>query len=714
MIPVVTNSGKTYEDTYKIQFDTNNSTGSTISKNYEIGSTLGTLPTPNKTGYKLTGWYTNTAGGSQVSSSTIVTSNATYYAQWVANTDTKYTVKHWEQNITGNANSHDSQNYTLKDQENLTGTTAASVTPNVKSYTGFTSPSTQKVTIAADGSTNVNYYYTRNQYNVALTYDEGISSVTGAGNYYYEQSVTINASVKNNYNWVSWTGTSTISNVQKTFTMPAQNVELTAHTVKKEGTVKIKYIDMNSQQEISPAETKTGYVGNSYTTSSKTITDYQFIKVVGNESGTFTTSETEVTYYYAKKCKITVQYIDIYTKNSISENLVIDGYEGKEYSTKAKSIDNYTFLSSTNNTSGKMPRNGDTITFTYGKITKIQVFYIDETTNDTISEPKEIIGYVGKEYNIKPIYVEGYKYSQSTTNSSGIMTENTIQIYFKYLKQYGVSIRYVDINTNEEIEDSKNYEYTINTNYDVTKDYHNIDSYTFIKDSGNTTGTLTNENVDIVYYYAYNSKLIMNFYNIKTNEKISSHEIVSGYEEKEYKLFPKEITGYVLIKADNTSGKMSRTDTKVDFYYAKKLAIKLTIYNNKTQKQIQQIDIDAYEGKKYNLLDYFNDEDYKFVSSNIDLEGEFSSENTDIQMYFESVKSDNQANSDNTDSDNTTNSTPSNTTNNTNTTNTTNSIKIDTTKSNTTLPKTGKSVLTLSIVSIIITILIFIIKRMVY
>ena len=32
------------------------------------------------------------------------------------------------------------ENYTLAETENLTGTTGATVTPNVKEYTGFTSP----------------------------------------------------------------------------------------------------------------------------------------------------------------------------------------------------------------------------------------------------------------------------------------------------------------------------------------------------------------------------------------------------------------------------------------------------------------------------------------------------------------------------------------------------------------------------------------------
>ena len=60
-----------------------------VSKTY--GTTLGTLPTPTRTGYTFKGWYTAASGGTQISTSTAVpAANTTYYAQWTANTYTVY------------------------------------------------------------------------------------------------------------------------------------------------------------------------------------------------------------------------------------------------------------------------------------------------------------------------------------------------------------------------------------------------------------------------------------------------------------------------------------------------------------------------------------------------------------------------------------------------------------------------------------------------
>ena len=84
------------------------------------------------------------------------------------NPNTQYKVQHWQQKLNGNAAQHNSTNYTLADTDNLTGTTDTQVSPAVKSYVGFTAPAKQTVTISGDGSTVVNYYYTRNPESVQL------------------------------------------------------------------------------------------------------------------------------------------------------------------------------------------------------------------------------------------------------------------------------------------------------------------------------------------------------------------------------------------------------------------------------------------------------------------------------------------------------------------------------------------------------------------
>lgn len=57
----------------------------------------------------------------------------------------------------------------------------------------------------------------------------GIQNVSGAGDYTVGQNVTVNATVSTGYHWKNWTGTYGTTTKQYTFTMPAQNVTLTAN-----------------------------------------------------------------------------------------------------------------------------------------------------------------------------------------------------------------------------------------------------------------------------------------------------------------------------------------------------------------------------------------------------------------------------------------------------------------------------------------------------
>lgn len=216
-----------------------------------------TLNNPVREGYVFEGW-TGT-GITGTSSEVIITRGSkgdrTYTAKWKSTT-ASYTVNHWKQNINSDASKHDSSNYTLADTETLAGTTDTTVRPSVKNYEGFTAPSVQTVTINGNGSTVVNYYYTRNKYtiaNVDVTIGNGISNVSGLGTYYYGQEVTLTANLKSGYHWhtsdnctanktyptgwyvtqngygiTTFTNNTSYSSQSVKFTMPANDITLKA------------------------------------------------------------------------------------------------------------------------------------------------------------------------------------------------------------------------------------------------------------------------------------------------------------------------------------------------------------------------------------------------------------------------------------------------------------------------------------------------------
>ena len=54
---------------------------------------IGSLPTPTRSGYAFDGWYTSANGGTKITDSTKVTANTTVYAHWTKNAETKAVVK---------------------------------------------------------------------------------------------------------------------------------------------------------------------------------------------------------------------------------------------------------------------------------------------------------------------------------------------------------------------------------------------------------------------------------------------------------------------------------------------------------------------------------------------------------------------------------------------------------------------------------------------
>ncbi len=77
----VTNSG-TPTTTYKVTLNPNGGSVSPTSLSVVAGQKVGKLPTPTRSGYTFKGWFTKQSGGDKVTSSTVIKSNITIYAQW--------------------------------------------------------------------------------------------------------------------------------------------------------------------------------------------------------------------------------------------------------------------------------------------------------------------------------------------------------------------------------------------------------------------------------------------------------------------------------------------------------------------------------------------------------------------------------------------------------------------------------------------------------
>ena len=190
---------------------------------------LGNTGNLGKTGYTFASWKHSINSNTYMAGQTFAmgTADVTMTAQWTANTNTPYIVKHYKQNLDG---TYPAEPFAI---DNLTGTTGASVTPDVKTgsdITGFTAPDTQTKTIAADGSLVVTYNYTRNSH--TLTWDADGGTITGdytSGSVKYGATITApaNANVtKDGFNFNGWHNGTAI--VTPATTMPDNDLTYTA------------------------------------------------------------------------------------------------------------------------------------------------------------------------------------------------------------------------------------------------------------------------------------------------------------------------------------------------------------------------------------------------------------------------------------------------------------------------------------------------------
>ena len=192
-----------------------------------------------------------------------ITANHTLSVTVIPRNDINYTVKHYVQSLTSSGAIYVGQKYyTLLEADNKVGSTGELTNAIAKIIEGMTAQTFSQAVIVGDGSTVVNIYYNRNEYSLTLLFSVGITGVTGVGEYLYGESVTISASVNQNYNFISWVSSyplfSSITTPTASFIMPAYDLTLTARCELK--TYEIEVISGEHGRVESDYETSAGEI----------------------------------------------------------------------------------------------------------------------------------------------------------------------------------------------------------------------------------------------------------------------------------------------------------------------------------------------------------------------------------------------------------------------------------------------------------------------
>ena len=207
----------TYKN-YTVTWDGNGGTPSKSSSSFHYNDALGTLPTATRTGYTFKGWSTSKTGTVNVSTTTKVTANVTYYAVWTINS---YTWTFDANGGTGDTTKTLNYNATLS---TLPTASRASTAANNYTFAGWfdTDASTggTQLTTSTKCTGNKTWYArwtaSTRQYKLTVTAGTG-GTVSGGGTYNYNASATLKATANSGYHFVKWSDGNT--NATRTVTV---------------------------------------------------------------------------------------------------------------------------------------------------------------------------------------------------------------------------------------------------------------------------------------------------------------------------------------------------------------------------------------------------------------------------------------------------------------------------------------------------------------
>ena len=304
-------------NTHKLSWD---AAGGTLSGNYTSGDAIayGTViiaPNATREGYNFSGWNPAFTEGM-----TMPDNDLSFIATWTEKSNIPYTVNHYQEALDGS--------WELADTDNLTGTTGTNTAAAAKLYVGFTAQAFSQAAIAANGSTVVDIYYTRNSYTLTYRVD-GEAEVVRT--YEYQAQVEpYTPAEKEGYTFSGWDS-------EEPSVMPAENLVLNGNYVANIYTVTWLNADgiVLDQQQAAYGESVPEYAGETPTKADDDNYTYEFTgwQLTEGEAGDIVKGDMTFTATYSatEKTPTGIESV-IISGNSISgpSSMRIYDYTGKD------------------------------------------------------------------------------------------------------------------------------------------------------------------------------------------------------------------------------------------------------------------------------------------------------------------------------------------------------------------------------------------------
>ena len=416
-------------------------------------------------------------------------------------------------------------------------------------------------------------------------------------------------------------------------TIAKEDNVINVYYTRKDSQIKIEYRDKQSNKEISGKVIKNGKVLDNYD-----LTDY--VKMVEGYTlvespeitGTFEEETKTLIFYYAKNTSVKAMYLeqddtpDVITDNKVlAKEETILGYVGKDYKTEKKDIENYKFVESTLNTEGKMTEGAITVIYYYKPSAKVTVNYIDKNTGDVIDTTTEKV-VIGDTYTSISKDIEDYVLVERPESETIVMTNEDIILNYYYVHiSEGVVEKHIVLNTDKVL---YNEIHTGNEGDQYKIEPKEFEGYDLIEEKlpTNAEGTMTIEQITVIYYYRREIELEVNYIDIETNKEIiekdgsSSTVIITGYEGEEYNTEEKIFEDYEIVKEKYPENCKGTFKVTVDEDGNEITQIKVQYYYKHISKVIEN-HIDITTNKVLNSIDYKGNKGDEYSTKQSSIEG---------------------------------------------------------------------------------------------
>ena len=210
------------------------------------------------------------------------------------------------------------------------------------------------------------------------------------------------------------------------------------------------------------------------------------------------------------------------------------------------------------------------------------------------------------------------------------------------LPSNGVTVKYIDKNSNNDIERQENINGVANQEYDASNLMKQIEGYQLIETKGELQGELKKEKINIVHEYAKNVRLKIKYVDKLTGEELYKSKTLNGYEGKEIEMQAPDIEGYTCEQYSLTKV-MTANDDILTFYYdpiAQGTVLVKYIDKDTNNEISDNIEITNYEGSEY-WSEARNIEEYELNEIPNNSNGIIKEGTEEVIYYYTKIKGNN-------------------------------------------------------------------------